>query len=187
MPFFKRTQKSVASRLKGNLDYYSRPSTMRSLRGWLFFFSIIFGLLFVFAYYWVKGPEKVEGIKVGRFVGKLHFLHSCGCGYNTADDTLIGKYVVHYDDKTTADIEIVYGKDVVDWWVGADRKDPTRSKVGWEGENAPAKAAGSKIKLSVSAWENPHPKKKVVSIDYVATEAATDVCPFCVAITAQDK
>jgi hypothetical protein len=135
----------------------------------------------------VKGPEKVEGIKVGRFVGKLHFLHSCGCGYNTADDTLIGKYVVHYDDKTTADIEIVYGKDVVDWWVGADRKDPTRSKVGWEGENAPAKAAGSKIKLSVSAWENPHPKKKVVSIDYVATEAATDVCPFCVAITAQDK
>ena len=26
----------------------------------------------------VKGPEKVEGIKVGRFVTKLHILHSCG-------------------------------------------------------------------------------------------------------------
>ena len=135
----------------------------------------------------VKGPEKVEGIKVGRFVGKLHFLHSCGCGYNTADDTLIGKYVVNYDDKTTADIEIVYGKDVADWWVGPDRKDPTRSKVGWEGENAATKERNTKIKLSMSTWENPHPKKKVVSIDYVATEAATDVCPFCVAITAQDK
>jgi hypothetical protein len=135
----------------------------------------------------VKAPEKVEGIKVGRFVGKLHFLHSCGCGYATADDTLIGKYVVHYDDKTTTDIEIVYGKDVVDWWVGADRKDPTRSKVGWEGDNAATKDRNTKIKLSMSTWENPHPKKKVVSIDYVATAATTDVCPFCVAITAEDK
>jgi len=135
----------------------------------------------------VKGPEKVEGIKVGRFVAKLHFLHSCGCGYDTADDTLIGKYVVHYDDKTTADIEIVYGKDVVDWWVGPDRKDPTRSKVGWEGENAAVKERNTKIKLSMSSWENPNPKKKVVSIDYVATAGTTDVCPFCVAITAEDK
>jgi hypothetical protein len=135
----------------------------------------------------VKGPEKVEGIKVGRLVGKLRFLHSCGCGYNTADDAVIGKYVVHYDDKSTEDIEIVYGKDVIDWWVGPDRKDPTRAKVGWEGENAPAKAAGSKIKLSLSTWENPHPKKKVVSLDYVNTAATTDVAPFCVAITAEDK
>jgi hypothetical protein len=135
----------------------------------------------------VKGPEKVEGIKVGRLVGKLRFLHSCGCGFNTADDASIGKYVVHYDDKSTEDIEIVYGKDVIDWWVGPDRKDPTRSKIGWEGENAAAKAAGSKIKLSVSTWENPHPKKKIVSLDYVNTAATTQVAPFCVAITAEDK
>jgi hypothetical protein len=135
----------------------------------------------------VKGPEKVEGIKVDRLVGKLRFLHSCGCGFNTADDAAIGKYVVHYDDKSTEDIDIVYGKDVIDWWVGPDRKDPTRSKVGWEGENAAAKAAGAKIKLSVSTWENPHPKKKIVSLDYVNTAATTQVAPFCVAITAEDK
>jgi hypothetical protein len=132
-------------------------------------------------------PEKVEGIKVGRFASKLHFLHSCGCGYATGDDTLIGKYVVHYEDKTTADIEIVYGKDVIDWWVQAGRKDPTRGKVGWEGENEAVKGTGTKIKLSVTSWENPHPKKKVVSIDYVATAATTDVAPFCVAITVEDK
>jgi hypothetical protein len=132
-------------------------------------------------------PEKVEGIKVGRVLTKLHFLHSCGCGYATEDGTQIGKYVVHYDDKSTEDIEIVYGKDVVDWWVAADRKDPTRSKVGWEGENAAVKGTGTKIKLSVSTWENPHPKKKIVSLDYVATAATTDVAPFCVAITAEEK
>jgi hypothetical protein len=132
-------------------------------------------------------PEKVEGIKVGRFAAKLHFLHSCGCGYATADDALVGKYVVHYEDKTTADVEIVYGKDVIDWWVGLDRKDPTRSKVGWEGENDAVKGSGTKIKLSVTTWENPHPKKKVVSIDYVSTAAGTDVAPFCAAITAEEK
>ncbi|HKI34688.1 MAG TPA: hypothetical protein VKA46_22720 [Gemmataceae bacterium] len=132
-------------------------------------------------------PEKVEGIKVGRFLTKLHVLHSCGCGYATEDSTVIGKYVVHYDDKTTEDIEIVYGKDVVDWWVAPDRKAPTRSKVGWEGENEAVKGSGTKIKLSLTTWENPHPKKKVVSLDYVATAATTDVAPFCVAITAEDK
>jgi hypothetical protein len=132
-------------------------------------------------------PEKIEGIKVARFLTKLHILHSCGCGYNTADDTLIGNYVVHYDDKSTADIEIVYGKDVVDWWVAAGRKDPTRSKVGWEGENEAMKGSGTKIKLSLTTWENPHPKKKVVSIDYVNSAATTEVAPFCVAITAEDK
>jgi len=137
----------------------------------------------------VKGPEKVEGIKVNRFAAKLHFLHSTGCGYATADDTAIGKYVVHYDDKdkTSVEIEIVYGKDVIDWWVGPDRKDPPRSKVAWEGENTAVKGTGTKIKLSLTSWENPHPKKKILSIDSVNTAASTDVCPFCVAITAEDK
>ena len=143
-------------------------------------------------------PEKVEGIKVDAKFTKLNLLHATGYGGGpnqegnagfVADDTVIGKYVVHYDDKdkTTAEIEIVYGKDVIDWWVGPDRKDPTRSKVGWEGENAAVKGSGTKIKLSVSSWENPHPKKKILSIDYVNSAASTDVCPFCVAITAEDK
>jgi hypothetical protein len=132
-------------------------------------------------------PEKVEGIKVGRLLTKLHFLHSCGCGYATDDGTVIGKYVIHYDDKTTTDIEIVYGKDVIDWWVAAGRKDPTRSKVAWEGDNEAVKGMETKIKLSLTTWENPHPKKKVVKIDYVNTAATTNVAPFCVAITAEDK
>ncbi len=76
-------------------------------------------------------PEKVEGIKVGRTLKKLHFLHACG--HNAPDDTVIAKYVVHYDDNTTEDVEVVYGKDVVDWWAYPDQKAPTRGKVAWEG------------------------------------------------------
>jgi hypothetical protein len=130
-------------------------------------------------------PAKVEGIKVGRTLTKLHILHATG--YTTDEQIQIAKYVIHYDDKTTAEVEVVYGKDVVDWWAYPDQKAPTRSKVAWEGENEAAKGFEAKIKLYLTTWENPHPKKKVVSIDYVATAPDKNPAPFCVAITAEDK
>ena len=134
----------------------------------------------------VKGkPERVEGIKVGRPLEKLHFLHAT-C-FSAPDGTVIAKYVVHYADKTKAEVEVAYGKDVVDWWAYPDHQAPTRGKVGWEGENNAAKGFEAKIKLYVTNWANPHPKKKVESLDYVATVAETGVAPFCVAITADDK
>jgi hypothetical protein len=135
----------------------------------------------------VRGPQKVTGIKVGRKFTTLRILHSCGCGGYDPAGTVIGKYVVHYDDKTTAEIKIVYGKDVVDWWIMRGQKDATHSKVGWEGTNGAARAVGAKIKLSLTSWKNPHPRKKVVSIDYVAAVPRRHSAPFCVAITAEDK
>jgi hypothetical protein len=130
-------------------------------------------------------PEKIEGIKVGRTFKKLHILQACG--YNDPDDTVIGKYIVNYDDKTKAEIDIVYGQDVVDWWAYPDRKAPTKSKVAWEGENEAAKGFDAKIKLYVTTWENPNPKKKVVSIDFLSTPREGPAAPFCVAMTAEEK
>ena len=122
-------------------------------------------------------PAKVEGIKVDAKAVKLHFLHACGHSGNVPRDTPIGKYVVHYDDKTAEEIEIVYGKDVVDWWVQPGVSDPTRGKVAWEGQNA-----FSAIKLFLTTWENPNPGKRIVTLDFVATEGT----PFCVAISAEE-
>jgi hypothetical protein len=130
-------------------------------------------------------PSKIEGIKVGRTLKKLHFLQACG--YSTEPDTVIGKYVIHYDDKTTAEAEIVYGKDVVDWWAYPDRAAPTKGKVAWEGENEAAKGFDAKIKLYLMTWENPKPDKRVEKIDFVATNPEQPAAPFCVAITAEDK
>jgi hypothetical protein len=122
-------------------------------------------------------PDKVEGIKVGLKAERLQFLHACGHNNGAALNTPIGKYVVRYDDKTTADIEVVYGKDVVDWWVQPGVADPTRGKVAWEGQNKL-----SPVKLFLTTWTNPHPDKRIVALDYVATRNA----PFCVAITAEE-
>jgi len=130
-------------------------------------------------------PGKVEGIKVGNFVGKLHFLHACG--YQAPDDTVVARYVIHYEDKSTAEVEVAYGRDVVDWWITPGRKEPTKGKVAWEGENEASKKSEAKIKLYLMSWENPHPKKKVVSLDFVATAPEGQAAPFCVAITAEDK
>jgi hypothetical protein len=135
----------------------------------------------------VRGPAKVENIKVGRTVSKLHLLHSCGCGGADPVGTVIGRYIVSFDDKTKEEIPIAYGKDVVDWWVMPGQKDATASKVGWEGQNEAAKPHKAKIKLSLTTWQNPHPGKRVVAIDFVAATPKRQAAPFCVAITAEGR
>jgi hypothetical protein len=128
-------------------------------------------------------PEKIEGIKVGRTLTRLHILHATG--FQVEDGTVIGSYTVHYDDKTKAKIEIVYGKDVRDWWDGTDKNKVTRGKLAWEGTNAAVKRSNCKIRLYLTTWKNPHPKKMVVSIDYASTK--TKAAPFCVAMTGESK
>jgi hypothetical protein len=122
-------------------------------------------------------PNKVEGIKVGLKAEKLHFLHAGGHQNGASLNTPIGKYVVHYADKTEAEVEVAYGRDVVDWWVQEGVADPTRGKVAWEGQNKL-----SRVKLFLTTWVNPKPDKKIVALDYVTTKYN----PFCVAITAEE-
>ena len=100
---------------------------------------------------------------------------------------MIGKYIVHYEDKTKETIEIVYGKDVRDWWFTPEEKGVSRGQVAWEGENERSKSfPGVKLRLYVTSWKNPKPTKKVTSIDYVSTKSSA-AAPFCIAITAETK
>ncbi len=41
--------------------------------------------------------------------------------------------------------------------------------------------------MYLQTWENPHAKKKVTAIDFVATAPEAGAAPFCVAITAEEK
>ena len=140
-------------------------------------------------------PEKVQGIKVGRAFSKLHILHATGYGGgpNTEgnplfveDDTIIGQYTVRYEDKSEEIIEIAYGKDVRDWWFSQTEKGVTRGKVAWIGDNALAKQTDMGVRLYLTTWTNPSPRKKVAAIDYLSTNQ-TAAAPFCVAITAETE
>jgi hypothetical protein len=140
-----------------------------------------------------KKPSKVEGIKVGKTCAKLHIIHATGYGnaqqgspLHIADDTKIAEYKIHYDDGTSATIPVVYGQDVRDWWYNKDSPGVTRGKVAWKGSNERAKELNNEIRLYMATWENPHPNKKVATIDYLKTGDGP-AAPFCVAITLESK
>jgi hypothetical protein len=127
-------------------------------------------------------PDKFEGIKVGRTAAILHFLQ--GAGYDAPNDTVVGKYVIRYADKTKTEVEIVYGKDLVDWWAYPGRDAPTASKIAWEGENEASKGFDAKIRLYHMEWKNSHPDKVIETIDFVAADVNQACAPFLVAVTA---
>jgi hypothetical protein len=128
-------------------------------------------------------PEKVEDIKVDAKFDKLHILHSTEFGKSAEveDGTKIGSYVVHYDDKTDESIPLVYGEHVRDWWTTSDPGDVTKGKLVWTGKNQ----AGGDVRLFSLEWKNPHPEKKVVSLDFVTKD--TTCAPFLVALTLESK
>jgi hypothetical protein len=129
-------------------------------------------------------PEKVTGIPVGRKCARLYILHATGYYLDEGQEAPIGSYTIHYEDGTSATIPIVYGKDVMDWWKYPGAGDPSRSKVAWEGVNEANKEFDATLRLYLTTWDNPHPDKRVTSIDYAST-MDSPCAPFCVAITAQ--
>jgi hypothetical protein len=134
-------------------------------------------------------PAKVEGIMVGRTFGRLHILHATG--WQAPDGTVIGSYTIHYADKTKETIPIVYGQDVRNWWNRQDPKEPSRGKLVWQGQNEAVKSLSNPkpvmIRLFLTTWHNPHPRRKVVSIDFAASREKIQAAPFCVAITLESE
>jgi hypothetical protein len=128
-------------------------------------------------------PGKAEGIKVGTTCRKLYFLHACH--RTSRPDDIIGYYTVTYEDKSQETVPLVYGKDIANWWYGPNEGAPSRARVAWKGSNEGAKSEGANIRLYMTTWKNPEPKKKIVSIDFGATTCRYAVRPFCVAITAE--
>jgi hypothetical protein len=57
---------------------------------------------------------------------------------------------------------------------------PERANVKWS-----KRTSGKQIRLFLGTWENPHPKKRVIVIDYVKV-GDTTAAPFCVAMTLEE-
>ena len=103
------------------------------------------------------------------------------------DGTLIGQYIVHYDDGSSAAVPIVYGQDVRDWWSRKDEAPPSRGQVAWKGTNEVTAGLNLIVRLYASSWNNPQPNKTIATIDYVSRKDETICAPFCLAITAERK
>ena len=131
-----------------------------------------------------KRPEKVEGIEVEKTFKKLYIFHGAGLQDRTytKSGTVIGRYEVEYEDDSRATIPIVEGENVRDW--GRDRKPLIRAKLGWVGMNPKVRLILTSLRLYVTMWENPHPDKRVIAIDFIST--TTHAAPFCLAMTVED-
>ena len=119
-------------------------------------------------------PERVDGIPIGRTCRYLHLLHADN-GASAPAGTKVAALLLHYADGTTAELSIEHDVHVTDWWsYGRPPPSDPNTIVAWTGQN---------IRLYKTRFENPHPEKKVESLDYVS--AMADPSPFMVALTVE--
>lgn len=142
---------------------------------------------------WDQYPARVGGIKIGRKFAHLHVLHGAAGGWIHApggarqavpDGTPIARFTYHYADGSQHTDDVVYGKDVRDWWEGlGDKTDTERGQVAWHGTNPIAEASGARLRLYRTTLANPQPDRLVTHLDY---ESLLTACGhFVVALTVE--
>jgi RNA polymerase sigma factor (sigma-70 family) len=138
-------------------------------------------------------PEKVSGIVVNHRAAKLHVLQGSNWTYPSAYGTTVAKLVLHYEDGSTRDIDMIAGDHMFDWWSPLFKTGipPRYYKMGptteraWSGSNPFIKSVwpGESVVLYKSTFTNPQPDVTISNIDFVSSMKLT--APFVVAITVE--
>lgn len=130
----------------------------------------------------IRHPERVDCIRISRSFRWIHFLH--GASLDETTSRKIGSYILHYADGQAREKPILYGQDVMDWWVDPKRPArPTAAQAILTGENEAARSYGRSIRLCQIKWENPRPDVEVASLSFVSE--GTKAAPFLVAVTVE--
>jgi len=116
-------------------------------------------------------PREVLGIRVGRKVAGLYFLH---CFSYPAQDREQFRYVLHFADGDRVEIPVISGVDMV---LGAYQRDNVRFFEPWPPQ-------GLQGGGGVTEWVNPKPDVAVESIDAVGADTGE---PVLLGITAATK
>jgi hypothetical protein len=129
-------------------------------------------------------PESFERIRVRDAGRRIYLLHA-NSGFMDAAGTTVAKLVLHYAGGEQAELPIIQQIHVLDWWewsrAAVKNTDGPETVVAWRGRNAAAEAQGATLRLFKTAFANPHPEKRIQTLDYVS--AMTNGAPFLVAIT----
>jgi len=138
-------------------------------------------------------PVRVDGIPVQQEARRLHLLlGSTGVEMpiigirRELEGQAIGNLVLHYADGETRSLDLVYGRDVRDWWYAPAKieAEPTdRAKVVWTGTNPVASLYSRRLRLYLNTRENPRPGVKITTFDFVST--MTTSAPFLIAVTVE--
>ncbi|MFA6960690.1 MAG: sugar-binding domain-containing protein [Opitutaceae bacterium] len=103
-------------------------------------------------------PARIDGLPVNRKLSRLFFLHACAW---KGED--VGCYRLNYEDGTHYDYLLTKGRNIGDWTAPADLP-----------EASPAYVCGDRrgnglIGLYRAVLENPYPKKKILTIDFLSS------------------
>lgn len=136
-----------------------------------------------------KFPERIRNIAIGRKCDRIHLLHGASNLHTLHKE--IAKLRLHYKNGAVAEIGIISGEHVLDWWGPIYTTDagngchPTapETELAWVGENPWIKEQQPEdsLRLYKSTFANPHPDLEIASIDYVST--LKDAAPFLVGLT----
>ncbi|MCL4179543.1 MAG: hypothetical protein KJ072_17580 [Verrucomicrobia bacterium] len=129
---------------------------------------------------WNLLPDRCLGIRVEDRFTRLHLLHATA--FAVAEGIPVEALILHYGDRTQAELDLVYGQHVRNWWrKPGEPSEVPHGKVVWQGNNPIAHAAGATLRLYLSILENPYPDRKVTRLDFVSK--GSQAVPFVVALT----
>jgi hypothetical protein len=137
-------------------------------------------------------PPGARNIEVARKCGRIHLLHGASGIAPEMIGTNVARLVVHYADGSRAQIAIVAGTHVQDWWGPIYKTEANRrirdlsapdSGLAWTGGNPSIKKQQPEwsLRLYKSTFDNPRPGVEITALDYVST--LTDAAPFLVGLT----
>jgi len=133
-----------------------------------------------------KYPTKVVIAATQRTCQRLHFLHAAVVADEAPgvpDGTRIGSYVIHFINGERAEIPIIIGQSLADWFTQPNEGNKSFT-IAWTGNNAQSRRRGRNIRLFKSTWQNPAPTEAILGIDFISTRP-DGPWPFLVAITAE--
>lgn len=138
-------------------------------------------------------PTEVDSIPIHRQCAKIHLLHGDSYVDPQKNGAIVAKLVVHYEDGSTREINMVSGQQVFDWWqptfttgIPVSWRTPAPdTELAWIGSNPYLREGQPDLSLCLyrSSFQNPRPEVAISIVDYVSTEAMT--CPFLVGLTVE--
>ncbi|MBN8246266.1 MAG: protein kinase [Verrucomicrobia bacterium] len=133
----------------------------------------------------LAGP--VQGIRVHQHCRQLHFLHVLR--YRHLVGAASGRYIVHYEDGSRAEIPILQNE-TIGFWPKDDGFVPRDLARAWTGSAERTPATGTSGYLYRYGWKNPKPGLRIETVDLEPSPSASPVgyqAMLLVAISAQNE
>ncbi len=109
-------------------------------------------------------PKAIRGVPINARCRAICFLHTAGWVSKCREKGhVVFEYLIRYEDGSSAVFPVRNRIEIADWYMPVNLE---RATVGWRTSNS--RAYG----VYVTRWENPHPEKKIASLDIIGKNKA---------------